>query len=75
MVEQQRRAGAAAQMWPGRLTISPSELARATGVSRTTIYSAIQRKELPAQKIGDRVVIPVVALDRWLGPVAVLSAR
>lgn len=49
-----------------RVTYTVPEAARRLGVGRNAAYSAVKRGELPAVKIGDRVLIPRVALEAWL---------
>ena len=56
---------------PGRLTWTVEEAAAALGVSRAFAYDAIRRGEIPAIKIGRRILVPRSALDRLLeGPQA-----
>jgi excisionase family DNA binding protein len=54
------------RIFPGRLGISPEEFSRATGLSRTSTYLALQRGEIPIKRIGRRLIIPLSALDAWL---------
>jgi excisionase family DNA binding protein len=49
-----------------RLTLSVDEAAVALGISRAFAYDAIKRNEIPHIKIGKRILIPRVALDRML---------
>ncbi len=42
------------------------EAARLLGIGTKTAYRACRRNELPHRRIGRRVVIPRVALARWL---------
>jgi excisionase family DNA binding protein len=49
-----------------RLTISVPEAARLLGIARMTAYAAVRDGTLPALRIGRRLVIPRVALDRLL---------
>ena len=51
----------------GRPTITVAEYAVLVGVSRDCAYEAIQRGEVPALRIGRRVVIPTVVVLRQLG--------
>jgi len=46
------------RLWP--------EVARALGVSRSTIYKAVKRGEIPVVKIGGRLLVPKAALARLL---------
>jgi excisionase family DNA binding protein len=49
------------------LAYTVKEAAAALGVSTDLVYSAIQRGELRAVKLGNRVLIPADALDELLG--------
>lgn len=40
--------------------------ARQLGVSRSTMYQAVNRKEVPSIRIGRRILIPIRALKRLL---------
>lgn len=51
---------------PERTTYSVDETAALLGISRNGAYEAIRRGEIPAIKIGGRIVVPRAALDRWL---------
>lgn len=56
-------------MYPGRVALSVSEVARLLGVDKKIVYAATKRKKnpLPYQKIGTRkVVIPINRLANWL---------
>lgn len=48
------------------LTYSVPEAAALVGVSAWSMYEAIKRGELPARKIGRRIVIPKIQLEAWL---------
>lgn len=43
--------------------LSPAEVARRLGVSRNSVYDLIKRGDLPARKLGRRVVVPLVAVE------------
>jgi excisionase family DNA binding protein len=47
-------------------TIRVEDAARALGISRSAAYEAVRRGEIPAIKIGHRIVVPVAALRRML---------
>jgi excisionase family DNA binding protein len=49
-----------------RLGRAPKDVARALGVNVKTIYQAVERGELPAVRLGTRVIIPQAAIDRML---------
>jgi excisionase family DNA binding protein len=52
---------------PGnRLTLSVEEAAEALGISRALAYESVRRGEIPNIKIGRRILVPRVALDRLL---------
>ena len=42
------------------------ESATALGISRATAYEAVSRGEIPAIRIGRRILIPKVALEKLL---------
>lgn len=46
-------------------TISITEVAELLGVSRPTVYEAIRRNQLPAVRVGKRIVIPRARFMRW----------
>ncbi len=58
-------AGAVAES-PGRLTWTVEEAASALGISRAFAYDAVRRGEIPAIKIGRRILVPRMALNRLL---------
>jgi len=54
---------------PQRQTLTAKETAEILGVATPTVYAAVKRGELPAIKIGDRVLIPRAAVQHMLeGP-------
>ena len=50
-----------------RLTFSVAEAASMLGVSRSAAYDYIRAGELPAIRMGRRLLVPVVALQRLVG--------
>ena len=50
-----------------RKTLSIPEAARVLGIGRSAAYQAARAGELPTIRIGRRVLVPVVALERVLG--------
>ena len=44
------------------LTVSVDEAARLLGIGRTAAYDAIRRRELPAIRIGRRLLVPTRGL-------------
>jgi excisionase family DNA binding protein len=55
---------------PDRQTSTVREAARRLGVSPNHLYLQIKANKFPHIKIGERVVIPTVVLDRMLEEVA-----
>lgn len=51
---------------PEPLTYSVTEAAAILGISEWTYYEAVKRGELPARKIGRRIVVPKIQLEQWL---------
>jgi excisionase family DNA binding protein len=52
-----------------RRTLTIDEAARELGISKASAYEAARTGELPTIKIGKRILVPVVALERMLqGP-------
>lgn len=49
-----------------RMGYTLSEIAKLTGVSKSTIYSAIYSGSLRAVKIGRRYIVTRKALEEWL---------
>ena len=47
-------------------TLTVPEAAKALGISRTTAYEAARTGQLPIIRIGKRILVPAVALDRLL---------
>jgi excisionase family DNA binding protein len=48
------------------LTCSVSEAAKILGISRAPAYRAVARGEIPAIRIGGRVLVPRAALEQML---------
>lgn len=46
--------------------LSVTEIAETLGISRTTAYELVNREDFPSMRIGQRIIVPVDALDRWL---------
>ena len=49
-----------------RLTMSVPEAARSLGIGRNQGYEAVRAGTIPSVKIGKRLLVPVVALERML---------
>ncbi|MGH7861519.1 MAG: helix-turn-helix domain-containing protein [Candidatus Dormibacteraceae bacterium] len=53
-----------------RLTLTVEEAASALGIGRASAYEAVHRGEIPCIRIGRRIFVPRVALDRLLSAVS-----
>ena len=51
---------------PQRITMTVEAAAVVLGISRATAYDAVSRGEIPCIRIGRRILIPKVALERLL---------
>lgn len=51
---------------PERETVTVEEAARLLGVGRGTAYEAARRGDIPVIRVGKRMIVPRVALDRLL---------
>jgi excisionase family DNA binding protein len=49
-----------------QLTLTVEEAARALGINRNSAYEAARNGELPAIRIGRRLLVPKVAFERLL---------
>ena len=49
-----------------RLTVDIPEAAKRIGIGRNQAYEAAKSGKLPTIKIGRRVLVPIVGLDRFL---------
>ena len=47
-------------------TLSICEAGKVLGIGRSAAYAAARTGELPTIKIGRRLLVPIVALERWL---------
>ena len=50
-----------------RLTVSVREAARMLGLSKNSVLAAVNRSELPAIRVGRRILIARLPLERQLG--------
>ena len=50
-----------------RQTRTITEVAKLLGIGRNQAYEAARRGEIPSIRIGKRLVVPLVALERMLG--------
>jgi len=57
-----------------KLTLSVEEAAEILGISRGSAYQAVRMGEIPCIKIGKRILVPRVALEKMLDEVALASA-
>ncbi len=53
-------------MTDGRQTLTVEEAAEVLGIGRNSAYEAIRRGEIPALRLGRRLVVPRRALERLL---------
>ena len=49
------------------LTVTVTETARLLRIGRNETYAAIERGEIPAIRIGRRILVPRAQLERLLG--------
>jgi excisionase family DNA binding protein len=49
------------------LAVGMAEAARRLGLSARTVSTLVLRRELPSRKVGRRRIIPVVALETFVG--------
>jgi len=49
-----------------RLTLTVEEAAQALGISRAFAYESVAKGEIPCIRIGKRILIPKIALDKLL---------
>lgn len=50
----------------GKLTLTVDEAARCLGIGRNSAYEAIARGEIPVVRIGKRLLVPRVGLEKLL---------
>jgi excisionase family DNA binding protein len=55
-------------------TVSVTEAGRILGIARNTAYAAVARGELPAVRIGRRLLVPTARLHEMLGTASEVSA-
>ena len=49
-----------------KLTLSVTEAAEVMGVSRTTMYQLVKLKGFPTVQIGNRVLVSIKGLEKWV---------
>ena len=53
-----------------RRAFRPREIARLYGLAPATVYAACYEGRLKFHRVGKAIVIPVEAIDEWMGPAA-----
>lgn len=53
-----------------RMTYTVEEAAQLLGISRNAAYEAVRRLDLTTVRIGRRILVPRVALEKMLAPKA-----
>jgi len=51
---------------PKRQTLTVEETAKVLGLGRNTAYGLVRSGEIPSLRLGKRILVPVVALQRKL---------
>lgn len=49
-----------------KLTISVPEAAKRLGVSKSTAYELARREDFPSFKVGNRLLVSVAGLEKWV---------
>jgi excisionase family DNA binding protein len=50
----------------GRRTISVAQAATLLGIGRNSVYEGVRKHEIPAIKVGARILIPIAGLEKLL---------
>lgn len=50
----------------GKITLTPMEVAKLLGISRTTIYSMIRNEEIPHARIRGKILFHKPTIEKWL---------
>ena len=58
-----------------REVLTVSEVAKTLGIGRNSAYELIRQHKLPALRLGRRIVIPRVALQRFLDQAGQLATE
>lgn len=58
-----------------KMTYSVDEMAAAVGISRPKAYELANSEGFPVIRVGNRIRIPVAALERWLEAKAAARAQ
>ena len=53
-------------MEQGKATLTVTQAARLLGIGRGTAYEAVRNGELPALRLGKRLLVPLAALEKML---------
>lgn len=48
------------------LALTVEEAGRKLGLGRGAAYAAVKRGEIPSLRLGKRLIVPLVQLERWL---------
>ena len=57
-------------MFVDRLTMTVGEAATALGIGRGIAYRGVNRGEIPSIRVGGRILVPIVALEKMLSAVS-----
>ena len=60
------RTGKRGEGMEGKLTLSVEEAAKVLGIGRNLCYDRVKTGEIPAIKIGRRLLVPKAALEKLL---------
>jgi excisionase family DNA binding protein len=66
-VRSEGRASGAIAPIAERLTLTVDEAATLLGISRAFAYEAVNNGDIPSIRIGRRILVPKIALERMLG--------
>ena len=58
-----------------KLTVSVQEAARMLGIGRATAYEGVRTGVIPSVKVGRRLLVPRVALERMLAGVGEANGK
>ncbi len=50
----------------GKLCITVEEMGELLGIGRTKAYDVARRADFPTIRLGNRMLIPIKALEAWL---------
>jgi excisionase family DNA binding protein len=48
------------------LALSVEEAGKRLGLGRAASYAAVNRGQIPFKRVGKRLIVPLVQLERWL---------